>query len=77
MITWLDFVNINFLQEFKNYGTLQYKPEWSRRRNIIGRVLMLLSLSRNALAVLVGTATAYCLARNGHKPFILTGKSFL
>lgn len=34
---------------------------------------MLLSLSRNALAVLIGTAIAYCLEQAGHHPFILTG----
>lgn len=35
---------------------------------------MLLSLSRNALAVLAGTVLAYACARNGSKPFTLTGK---
>lgn len=35
---------------------------------------MLLSLSRNALAVLVGTVIAYVCDQNGSKPFTLTGK---
>lgn len=35
---------------------------------------MLLSLSRNALAVLAGTVLAYICDQNGSKPFTLTGK---
>lgn len=35
---------------------------------------MLVSLSRNALAVLVGTVLAYTCEQNGSTPFTLTGK---
>lgn len=50
------------------------KPEWSARRNALGRFYFILSLARNALVVVIGTVMAYIFSINGHQPFILTGK---
>lgn len=59
------------LREIRVYGTLQTRPDWSKRRNIIGIGIFMLSLARNALVVIAGTVLAYCLRDN--QPFKLTG----
>lgn len=63
-----------FSKEIRVFGTLAYRPEWSRNRNIIGRLIFMLSLARNALAVLIGALLAYILHVNGLTPFKITGE---
>lgn len=57
----------------KRFGGLKNNPQWSVRRNAIGKIMWLLSLSRNALIVIMGTSMAYIFAIHGEKPFKLTG----
>ncbi|XP_049821343.1 sodium-independent sulfate anion transporter-like isoform X3 [Aethina tumida] len=75
--TTLGLITIVFLvllKEIRVFGTLQYRQDWSKSRNIIGRVIFLVSLSRNALAVIVGIILAYCLENNADDfPFLITG----
>lgn len=61
-------------QYLKKFGSMKNKSEWSTKRNILGRILMYLSLASNAIAVAVGTLIAYLLEKNGSTPFLLTGE---
>lgn len=54
------------------FGSLQRKPEWSTLRNIIGYIIFLISLARNAIVVIIGTAIAYYLREKN--PFKITGE---
>ncbi|XP_060529624.1 sodium-independent sulfate anion transporter-like isoform X2 [Cylas formicarius] len=62
------------LREIRVLGSLKYRPDWTRRRNIIGKCVFFLSLAGNALAVITGTTIAYVAeTRYNSTPFILTG----
>ncbi|KAJ8978076.1 hypothetical protein NQ317_000634 [Molorchus minor] len=74
--TLLGFITILFLVVAKvlgKYGTLMFRPDWSRRRNILGVFIFMFSLARNAIAVIVGTVMAYIFYQNGYEPFKMTG----
>jgi sodium-independent sulfate anion transporter 11 len=60
------------LKEIRRFGTLQYRSDWSRNRNIFGIFIFMLSLARNALVVIIGTVIAYDL--RDEAPFKITGK---
>ncbi|KAJ8967603.1 hypothetical protein NQ314_002721 [Rhamnusium bicolor] len=62
-----------FTKEIRRFGTLMYRPEWSKRRNIIGIFIFMFSLARNAIAVIIGTVIAYSFYLQDYEPFILTG----
>lgn len=50
------------------------KPEWSRKRNVIGRFIFLLSLAGNALVVIAGATVGYVAERYYNAtPVTLTG----
>lgn len=38
----------------KKYGSMKHKPEWSKTRNTLGKVIFLVSLGGNAIAVVTG-----------------------
>ncbi|XP_015838375.2 sodium-independent sulfate anion transporter isoform X2 [Tribolium castaneum] len=59
------------LKEIRRFGTLQYREDWSRNRNILGIFLFMLSLARNALVVIIGTVISYSLRDDN--PFKITG----
>lgn len=72
----LSFGSIIFLlvaKKLGQYGNREYKPEWTRARNFLGRFLWMFSLSRNAIIVLFGTFLAWCLSENGKVPFAIIG----
>lgn len=56
----------------KRFGSARNNPEWSTSRNVIAKIIWLLSLARNALIVVFGTALAYILYINHMNPFKLT-----
>jgi sodium-independent sulfate anion transporter 11 len=60
------------LKEIRRFGTLQYRSDWSRNRNIFGIFIFMLSLARNALVVIIGTVIAYDL--RDEAPFKITGE---
>ncbi|KAJ3644902.1 hypothetical protein Zmor_022601 [Zophobas morio] len=59
------------LKEIRRFGTLQYRADWSRDRNIAGVFIFMLSLARNALVVIIGTLISYNLRDDN--PFKITG----
>ncbi|KAJ8959231.1 hypothetical protein NQ318_022494 [Aromia moschata] len=74
--TILGVITIVFLvitKEMRRFGTLQFRAEWTRRRNILGVFIFMFSLARNAIAVIVGTILAYLFYVRGYEPFRLTG----
>ncbi|XP_044272554.1 sodium-independent sulfate anion transporter-like isoform X2 [Tribolium madens] len=60
------------LKEIRVFGSLHHRPDWSPRRNFLGKLIFLLSLARNALIVIIGTLISYYLY--DQKPFKITGK---
>ncbi|XP_066250639.1 sodium-independent sulfate anion transporter-like [Euwallacea similis] len=46
-------------RELGRFGSMKFKPEWSKKRNIIGRTLFLISLGSNAFAGIAGGSMAY------------------
>ncbi|KAL3288769.1 hypothetical protein HHI36_003203 [Cryptolaemus montrouzieri] len=75
--TTLGVISIIFLmilREFKKIGSLKYRDDLSRTKNILSILAFLLYLSRNAMIVIIGTLLAYSLGGNDvHNPFELTG----
>ncbi|KAJ3644901.1 hypothetical protein Zmor_022600 [Zophobas morio] len=60
------------LRELKRFGSLRYRSDWSRTRNIVGITLFLLSLARNAIVIIAGVVLAYCL--RDQQPFRVIGE---
>lgn len=60
-------------QEIQKFGSLKYRQDWSRNRNIFGIFIFMVSLARNALIVIISTVISYNLRKS--PPFKLTGKS--
>lgn len=58
-------------QEIRIFGSLQHRPEWSKKRNFFGKIIFLVSLARNALIVIIGTVISYYLI--DEHPFKITG----
>ncbi|CAG9767317.1 unnamed protein product [Ceutorhynchus assimilis] len=73
----LGFVSMALLfgfREIKVFGSLKHKPEWSRKRNMIGKCIFFISLAGNAMAVIGGTSIAYVADKSYNAtPFLLTG----
>ncbi|KRT84007.1 hypothetical protein AMK59_819, partial [Oryctes borbonicus] len=61
------------MKQLSRFGSMKTNPDWSPRRNMLGRVYWILSLARNALVVVIGSIMAYIFEINGQEPFILTG----
>ncbi|KAB0793487.1 hypothetical protein PPYR_13107 [Photinus pyralis] len=61
------------IKQVGRYGNRNSRPEFSTTRNILGKVLWLCSIARNAVVVIIGTLIAWILYTNGIKPFKLTG----
>ncbi|GJQ72228.1 hypothetical protein Trydic_g3319 [Trypoxylus dichotomus] len=61
------------MKRLSRFGSMKTNPDWSTRRNILGRVYWFLSLGRNALVVVITSVMAYIFKANGQEPFILTG----
>ncbi|CAH0563573.1 unnamed protein product, partial [Brassicogethes aeneus] len=61
------------LKEIRVFGTLNNRSDWSRRRNVIGKIIFMVSLARNAMAVVIGIVLAYYLNDNLTYPFAITG----
>lgn len=61
------------IKQVGRYGSRNNRPELSTTRNILGKVLWLCSIARNAVVVIIGTLIAWILYTNGIKPFKLTG----
>ncbi|XP_066250389.1 sodium-independent sulfate anion transporter-like isoform X2 [Euwallacea similis] len=61
-------------REIRRFGSMTNKPEWSRNRNIFGRLIFLLSLAGNALVVISGATIGYVAERYYNAtPLTLTG----
>ncbi|XP_044252720.1 sodium-independent sulfate anion transporter-like [Tribolium madens] len=60
------------LKEVQKFGTLKYKSEWSKNRNVLGIVIFMVSLARNAIIVIIGTVISYNFGQN--PPFKITGE---
>lgn len=74
----LGFVSVIVLfgfREIRRWGSMTDKPEWSRKRNVIGRFIFLLSLAGNALVVIAGATVGYVAERYYNAtPVTLTGE---
>ncbi|RZC37615.1 sodium-independent sulfate anion transporter-like, partial [Asbolus verrucosus] len=60
------------LKKINAFGSLRHRPDWSKSRNLLGKVVFMLSLSKNALIVIIGTLIAYSLS--AESPFRITGE---
>ncbi|KAL1517830.1 hypothetical protein ABEB36_001546 [Hypothenemus hampei] len=63
------------LRELRKFGSLKNKPEWSKNRNILSKVIFYFCLSGNALAVITGISIAYIAEQYYNStPLILAGQ---
>ncbi|EFA07912.1 Sodium-independent sulfate anion transporter-like Protein [Tribolium castaneum] len=60
------------LKEIQKFGTLKYRSDWSKSRNILGIATFMVSLARNAIIVIIGTVISYNFGKN--PPFKTTGE---
>ncbi|XP_057659501.1 sodium-independent sulfate anion transporter isoform X9 [Diorhabda carinulata] len=75
--TLMGFFVIVFLviaKEIRRYGSLKQRPEWTRKRYIIGVIIFMFSLASNAIAVMCCSVVAYIFKQYGQMPFKLTGE---
>ncbi|XP_066153394.1 sodium-independent sulfate anion transporter-like isoform X2 [Euwallacea fornicatus] len=47
------------LRELRRLGSMEFKPQWSKNRNIIGRAIFFISLGSNAFAGVAGGSIAF------------------
>lgn len=72
----LGLVTIVFLvtaKETRRFGTLKKRPDWTRKRNVLGICIFMFSLASNAIIVLISSIVAFVCKQNGDTPFKLTG----
>lgn len=67
---------ISFFQYIGKFGSMRTNPNLTTGQNVLSRIYWIISLSRNAVIVIFGTALAFIFSTYGQTPFKLTGNAF-